>query len=1482
MKLKNLILGLTAAVSLASFGGTKIIKNGDTLVFMGDSITKFGNDHAYGYLHLVASGLAANGINVTWYGAGISGETAVQMKSRFQSNVVDRKPQVCTIFGGVNDCTSKESGGWPNDKSSSPDDIAAMADMAIANGIVPVLLSPTSNGGEGYRQDIRDYAAAVKTIAQERNVPYAATYETFRAYVDDAANPAIDGNGYKLTADGVHMSLLGDRMLAREVLKAFGLDATEIAKAEAEWNKMTGLSSFHPSVKITAGEYKSVKVAAEKAGKSLGEYQRDLFARGTALMAQNPVKVSATSGADVQFSTTVSVGYPQYDQMLDAGRTMSTHDSVPAIANYALLAAVHELPAVTDAELPSEPVVSVDTSAFSKQVEFTCSGYTGSSTLADFPVAVRLSAGSPDCFAYSDMYDSTKGNEIRFADDEGNSLSYEVENWDPNGTSLIWVKIPSLSKGTTFTMYYGGDPTDVVASDWTWRASDYVGVWHMTEDGGTAFDSANGLDAEPIGAYAKSMQKSTTGVFGKGRVNSSTVAAYQGQSMLQVSDSTLLDCGNTFTFSGWVQMTDISANNLGRIVSRNRGGSYAPEWELRFPNFTTLNGYANSNTPVSGTLASVEDKWVHIAGVFNGTTLTTYANGVQVFSSAINAVPDSDNKLVFGAFDIATPNGHFVGDYDEYRLRDAVSSADWVKAEYDQSKTTFLSAGEATDVTGGQPAHTHDWGEPAHTWTQTQSGYDCTATVTCKTVASHKKSLTVTATYAVVTAATADVDGLGRYTATFTSAPFTSSVTKDVTIPKTGGTTDPTHEDPVVDPSGAISPSGATSGATDTSAIQAAIDAAASSHGTVVLGSGDFYLNDSLDVHDGVTLKGQGWGRTVLKAAGEGYRGATLDGGAKLEGVTVTGFKINTKWYHGAGVLVTDGSVSWCCISNNVLSSNNSYGGGIAFPDTGKGSVDHSIIAFNQAGAYTSGGGGIAIYSSPNAITIDACLVYGNTTSVSDTKGNGGGIGVFMNQPTVTIRNTTIVGNTSTDKAGGFSSDSYNKNKVTLVNCIVSGNTAASDANVYGTAGTGWSNNLIGDDAKFTNAAAYDFTLTSSSPAKGAGATYSGIGKDLAGSDFANPPSMGCYEFGSSVKPDDPGQDDPPATDQIELGDVTMTPSVDYNGNLVSVDFSGEIPDGADMLASMLVNDKEIAGFVSVSDSKVTFNVPSVSVTAGNTYPASIMLYIGNQFCMKEVTLAQGTLKVDADANWIKESASSFKSTGSWTGDKAAVQSGKISVSNATFTASKAAAKDAVVTVESTFDFAEALDAQPALSARAGIWVVNVGNAYRYAMLKSGGAVTNTTVTASVGSAQKVTVTMDNAAKTVKYEVGGTTLGTYAMTAKSEGVKTVRYLGATDVTALDGNYRFEGLDANLAKAGDTEYATVAEALASGKGPVKLLWDASWTPSEPGDYTVMKDGHELVIGGDLAYTLKDNGDGSITVTVGGTPAPKKPHVIFYVD
>ncbi|MBQ6329235.1 MAG: hypothetical protein IJI35_09505, partial [Kiritimatiellae bacterium] len=352
MKIKNVILSLAAAVALVANGGQKVIKNGDTLVFMGDSITQFGKDTVDGYLRLVVQGLAANNINVTWYGVGISGQTAVQMKNRFQNDVVAKSPNVCTIFAGVNDCGSN----WPDNTSSTPDDVAAMADMAINAGITPVLLSPTGVNGEGFKQNVCDYAAAVKSIATARNIPYAETYEAFRACVEDAANPVINQFGHKATKDGTHMDVVGNRIIAREVLKAFGFDSTEMANAEAAWNANAPFIEFHPSVQITEQEYMAVKAAAGRAGKSLGEYHKDLFYRGAELMKQNPVKVTATSGATVKLSATPLASLVTYDQMIDCGRAMSTHDSVPAIANYAMLAAVHELPAATASDLPTEPV----------------------------------------------------------------------------------------------------------------------------------------------------------------------------------------------------------------------------------------------------------------------------------------------------------------------------------------------------------------------------------------------------------------------------------------------------------------------------------------------------------------------------------------------------------------------------------------------------------------------------------------------------------------------------------------------------------------------------------------------------------------------------------------------------------------------------------------------------------------------------------------------------------------------------------------------------------------------------------------------------------------------------------------------------------------------------------------------------------------------------------------------------------------------
>jgi hypothetical protein len=298
----------------------------------------------------------------------------------------------------------------------------------------------------------------------------------------------------------------------------------------------------------------------------------------------------------------------------------------------------------------------------------------------------------------------------------------------------------------------------------------------------------------------------------------------------------------------------------------------------------------------------------------------------------------------------------------------------------------------------------------------------------------------------------------------------------------------------------------------DTSTIQAAINAAAnvSPAGTVTLGAGTFLIDSQLMVTGGVTLVGQGWENTIIKQTANGQRVAKLGDGAKLEGATITGGRLTAKWEHGAGIFVEDGTISWCCITNNSsTATHNVWGVGVYMAS---GTIDHSVVAFNQTGSVTSGGGGIGGYNLSSTIVIDTCLIYGNSVLGSDNGGVGGGIAFSVGDPSVTVRNSTVAGNSANGSGGGLFTSGT---KVKLINCIVSGNTAGTD--VSGTIASSSSNNLIGGAPAFVDAANGDYHLSASSPAIGVGTTYTGIGVDLDNVAFANPPSVGCYELSERV-----------------------------------------------------------------------------------------------------------------------------------------------------------------------------------------------------------------------------------------------------------------------------------------------------------------------------------------------------------------------------
>lgn len=169
----------------------RIIESGDypEVVFMGNSITDnwayyhpdFFTDHHY-------------------CGRGIGGQTSAQMLVRFTADVVDLHPKAVVIMAGTNDVAHNQYWVTPE---GVVDNIAAMCNIALANGIVPLISSIPPCVEFVWRKEITnasqtiiDLNKALKAYAEANGIVYV-----------DYHSALADENGafpLSLSEDGCH------------------------------------------------------------------------------------------------------------------------------------------------------------------------------------------------------------------------------------------------------------------------------------------------------------------------------------------------------------------------------------------------------------------------------------------------------------------------------------------------------------------------------------------------------------------------------------------------------------------------------------------------------------------------------------------------------------------------------------------------------------------------------------------------------------------------------------------------------------------------------------------------------------------------------------------------------------------------------------------------------------------------------------------------------------------------------------------------------------------------------------------------------------------------------------------------------------------------------------------------------------------------------------------------------------------------------
>jgi acyl-CoA thioesterase I len=209
------------------------LKDGDTILFIGDSITDVDRrkpEYAplgRGYVNFAANLIIARhaSLNLSIVNTGISGHTVRNLKKRWQTDCLDHKPQVLSIMIGINDLWRRfDSRPEQIANAVYPDEYAAtyhdILQQARAAGIPQIVLMEPfmfcSNPDNKMFQGLPPYIETVRSLARE----FDAVLVPLQTHIDKEITNVPSA---KWSADMVHPAAWAHAWIAERWLEATGL-----------------------------------------------------------------------------------------------------------------------------------------------------------------------------------------------------------------------------------------------------------------------------------------------------------------------------------------------------------------------------------------------------------------------------------------------------------------------------------------------------------------------------------------------------------------------------------------------------------------------------------------------------------------------------------------------------------------------------------------------------------------------------------------------------------------------------------------------------------------------------------------------------------------------------------------------------------------------------------------------------------------------------------------------------------------------------------------------------------------------------------------------------------------------------------------------------------------------------------------------------------------------------------------------------------
>lgn len=338
----------------------------------------------------------------------------------------------------------------------------------------------------------------------------------------------------------------------------------------------------------------------------------------------------------------------------------------------------------------------VNQGQFKYSMEITPSGYSGSA-LTDFPALIVLKP-SLTGFSYS-QFKLPGGGDLRFADDANAELAYEIEEWNTNGNSYIWVKVPSFSSATTIKALWGNDrvstPSYVTGAVWN---PDFVGVLHMTEP--NAHDETAYTNNPMNSTYGEAISsEDTPGIVG-------TCQRFDGNDHLRM-DSLADDIpDDEFLVTALVKTTSPRGANtsLGHTVLAITKEVYPASVAFRLAvgmdgvdggEPCTVEGYDPANITGESNTTVDDGNWHQVAYSLSAGIGALYVDGEKIATPAAGytlppaevpptyVFPYAASWIVGATYnDLYSLSAYAIAHIDEVRISRTARSDDWLAAAW--------------------------------------------------------------------------------------------------------------------------------------------------------------------------------------------------------------------------------------------------------------------------------------------------------------------------------------------------------------------------------------------------------------------------------------------------------------------------------------------------------------------------------------------------------------------------------------------------------------------------------------------------------------------------------------------------------------------------------------------------------------------------------------------------------------------------------